>query len=131
MNDMRDEFAKAALQGLLSNSGVFCGEDRDWSEFCATLSEECYDLADAMMVARAKGVAKPKTPALDEYTAYDSWRPGDMLRVLEPNENNIPVGSLVTHDDRAGAFDPIVLYSGKRYAMASPQLEFVIRPYKL
>ena len=128
MNDLRDKFAKAALQGLLSNSGVFCGEDRDWSEFCATLSEECYDLADAMLVAREKGVAKPETPALDEYSAYDQWRKGDVLRVLTPTGVGIPVGSLVTHDDHAGEFYPIVLYNGERYMMASPRLEFVRRP---
>lgn len=128
MNDLRDKFAKAALQGLLADPKVRPADWESWPAFCQGVADECYDLADAMLVAREKGVAKPETPALDEYSAYDSWRPGDMLRVLEPNENNIPVGSLVTHDDRAGEFDPIVLYNGKRYMVASPQLEFVIRP---
>ena len=128
MNDLRDEFAKAALQGMLADPKVRPADWEPWPAFCQVVADECYDLADAMLVAREKGVAKPKTPALDEYSAYDQWRKGDVLRVLTPTGGNIPVGSLVTHDDHAGAFDPIVLYNGERYMLASPQLEFVSRP---
>lgn len=127
MNDMRDEFAKAALQGLLSNSGVFCGEDRDWAEFCATLSEECYDLADAMLVAREKGVAKPEAPALGETLHYGQWRRGDELRVLVSEYPDLPEGTLVLHDDRTGDPAPYVTCGDIRLALRASHLEFVSR----
>lgn len=55
---LRDEFAMAALQGLLANSGgpVQQSPHRGWALVNCTLAEvasEAFAMADAMMAARA------------------------------------------------------------------------------
>jgi DNA-directed RNA polymerase specialized sigma54-like protein len=47
----RDEFAKAALIGLLSKHG--------YASAPSEIAEECYDMAEAMMKEREKYVSKP------------------------------------------------------------------------
>lgn len=46
---LRDQFAMAALQGMMSSP---LGEDESWS--CRFLANSSYELADAMMEARNK-----------------------------------------------------------------------------
>lgn len=50
---MRDEFAKAAMQSLILDSFYQAtGREMGWAEFSKELSEEAYEVADAMMKAR-------------------------------------------------------------------------------
>lgn len=50
---MRDEFAKAAMQSLILD-GFYQAQGREigWAELSKDLTEEAYELADAMMKAR-------------------------------------------------------------------------------
>ena len=61
---VRDQFAKAALQGLCANpGGPFQANDRcGWGTVNTTfdgIAQDAYALADAMMKARAHGVDVP------------------------------------------------------------------------
>lgn len=50
---MRDEFAKAAMQSLILDSFYQAtGREMGWAEFSKELSEEAYEVADAMLCAR-------------------------------------------------------------------------------
>lgn len=55
LNDLRDDFAMHALQGICA--GLHTGEDpHGWTE--QMFASEAYGIADAMMAERAKRVAK-------------------------------------------------------------------------
>lgn len=127
MNDMRDEFAKAALQGRLADPKVRPADWESWPAFCQWVADECYDLADAMLVAREKVVAKPEAPALGETLHYGQWRRGDELRVLVSEYPDLPEGTLVLHDDRTGDPAPYVTCGDIRLALRASHLEFVSR----
>ena len=124
---LRDKFAIAALQGTLADPKVRCGKPEGWAEFCKNLSEECYELADAMLVARNKGmtaeVAAPEHPL-----PYEGWQQGDVLRVIatEPGDP-FKVGDLVIHADTPGNHITYVCLGSTRYPMANEELEFVSR----
>lgn len=47
---VRDEFAKAALQGYLSSFG----STKEPAEYAGTIAADCFKLADAMMLERMK-----------------------------------------------------------------------------
>lgn len=51
LSGLRDEFAKAALQGYLASAAP----DLEPIEFASTIAADCYALADAMIAARGKG----------------------------------------------------------------------------
>jgi hypothetical protein len=51
---LRDEFAKAALQGLLANPEEFSPSGSNYHEVLGTMAEISYDYADAMLKHRSK-----------------------------------------------------------------------------
>lgn len=54
--DLRDQFAMAALTGLLSDPNVTPGEEEDFDDFVKGTSEACYVFADAMLTARQASI---------------------------------------------------------------------------
>lgn len=134
---LRDKFAVAALQGILSDPKVRCDKPEKWAEFVESLSEECYELADAMLVARNKGMPvegmTAEVAAPEHSLPYEEWQKGDVLRVVATEYGDpFKVGDLVMHDDTTTGTDvPYVKCGSIRYPMAADQLEFIRRPEKV
>lgn len=134
---LRDKFAIAALQGTLADPKVRCRKAQEWAEFCKNLAEECYEFADAMLVARNKGMpaeAMPTDGAASEHSLpYQEWQKGDVLQVIATEYGDpFEVGDLVIHDDTTTGTDvPYVKCGSIRYPMAAHQLEFIRRPEKV
>lgn len=54
---LRDEFAMAAMSGLLSDATVTRDDDETIGQFYASVCSSAYEVADAMLAARQKGGA--------------------------------------------------------------------------
>ena len=51
--ELRDQFAAAALKGMTANPNDDHDADLEtYAEYCADVARCCYELADAMMIAR-------------------------------------------------------------------------------
>ena len=51
--ELRDQFAAAALKGMTANTNDDHDADLEtYAEYCADVARCCYELADAMMIAR-------------------------------------------------------------------------------
>ena len=54
LNDLRDDFAMAAMQAYLNGHVSYYGHENHWTP--SGIASEAYDVADAMMAERAKRI---------------------------------------------------------------------------
>jgi hypothetical protein len=58
----RDEFAKAAMQGLIARLEFIPPKAEEWNSLCLGLAADAYDVADAMLTVRTINPADRQGP---------------------------------------------------------------------